>query len=119
MTNAAFGKNPDGAAALESLNRGANGFAIRTMSIRRDGVDRAQKSSDDWVRKKFRHRHPIDFSPNDRRNDERIEMADVIGGEEKCAGAFGVFTTQDVDARDAAEKRPHEFGRRKICSAMK
>src|SRR6202011_2754071 len=78
VANAAFRKNADHAPIFQTLHRGANCFAVCTMAFSRERINRAKKQSHDWHRKKFCHCHPIDLSSHDRRDDERIEMTDVV-----------------------------------------
>jgi hypothetical protein len=50
-------------------------MVLRSARFRSDGP---QKKTEHRKRKEFCHGHPIDFAPHYRRNDEWIEMADVI-----------------------------------------
>jgi hypothetical protein len=103
VANAAFGKNSDCASVSESFNRSADGFTVGAMSIRREGVDGAEKLSHERPRKELRHGHPINFSPKDSGNNERIEMTDVVRGKEKAVSALRVFAMQDVNAPDRSK----------------
>src|SRR5439155_22414045 len=62
IANPALGKEADGASSFESLDGGANSFAISMISLCRERINRAQEESHDWRSEKFGHGHPIDFS---------------------------------------------------------
>jgi hypothetical protein len=66
----------------QAVDRATNSRAVGSIPVSRERVNRAQEPAQDRNRKKFRHRHPINFSPNNSGNYERIEMADVIRGEQ-------------------------------------
>jgi len=72
------GKNADDPAVFQPVDCAPNRFAIGPIARGRKSVNRSQKQPDDWQRKEFGHRHPIDFPSHRRRDDERIEMTDMI-----------------------------------------
>jgi hypothetical protein len=99
---------------LEPLDRGSDGFAIGTISFRRKRIDGAQKKSEQRKRKEFCHGHPIDLAPYYRRNDKRIEMADVIGCQQKSTGAVRISAPQNIQPRDRPKQQFHQ----KRCRAI-
>src|SRR5436190_3259147 len=75
------------------------------MPICRECIDRAQKKSEHWIRKKFCHRHPVNFAAHHRGNNKRIEMADVICRKYKPAVVICVFAPDNANARDRKSTR--------------
>src|ERR1700740_3445697 len=97
IANSALRKETNNSAGLQTLECRPDGGSISAITVGWKSVNRAQKKSYYRIWKKLGHGHPIDFSPNDSGNDERIKMADVIRGEEKGAVTARDFTLQDMN----------------------
>jgi hypothetical protein len=62
-----------------------------------------------WIRKEFRHCHPIDLATHHRRNDKRVEVADVICRQHESAIAICIFTPHNVDTGNASKQQLHQY----------
>src|SRR4029453_12828123 len=119
VADAALWKKANDPPMLEPLDCGSDGFAIGTISFRRKRIDGAQKKTKQRKRKEFGHGHPIDLAPYYRRNDKRIEMADVIGCQQKSTGAIWISAPQNIQPRDRPKQQFHQKRCRAIGNRVK
>lgn len=82
---------------------GSNRAAVSPVAVGREGIDRAQNMTEPGTGKKFRHRHPIYFSTHDRCDSRRIEMTDVISGQNEWTRTFHIPPMENMDAGYANE----------------
>ncbi len=104
VTDAALGKEADGVAGAQPLEGGAHGLAVEVDPVHRVGVDRPEPRGQERQPEKLDHPHPVDLAAGADADERRIEMADVIRGEDPCPFAPGDFRAQHMDF----QKRRHE-----------
>jgi len=107
MANTTLWKQSNDVPTLKPIDRGADCLAIRVVSISWKSIHGMQKKSEHGKSKEFRHRHPIDLPSHYRRNDKRIEMADMICRQQKSAWAIRILTSDHVDAGRIPEQQLH------------
>ena len=79
ITDTALWKHADDASAFKPIDGRADRGAVCSISIDRETLNGAQDPTEDRMRKKFSHRHPINFSPQSGGDDRWIEMTNVVG----------------------------------------
>jgi len=108
VAEAALGKNSDDASGFDPKLRLAQGGAVGCAAADRDGVEEGKKPAAPPVRIQLVHGNPVNRAREDTRDQGRVEVADVVGGDKQRPARGHMIEAADPHRRAQRKKRAHK-----------